>query len=434
MIPKTIHYCWFNKDKDKPLPKVVQKCIDSWKAVVPDFEIILWNEDTFDVYSDSFPFVKEAYESGKYAYVADYIRLWAVYNYGGIYLDADVEILKRFDKLLKDPAFMGMENPYALGSAIVGGEKGNPAIKFLLECYNNMHFIREDGSLNITLSNYVFTDGLRDYGYHMDNTLQVFPDITIYPKEYLYPHDDNFITENTMFIHRLMVSHIKQISVVMPVHNAEKYLRECIDSVLQQTYDNFEFIIIDNGSTDSSIDIINSYTDSRIVLVKQENKSIADTLNMGIKRATGKYIALMDVNDIMLRNRLEVQYNCLEQNPKIDILGAGFQLFGETVPKGLNLFLPDPKGLVLKENLLINNCVIHPTVMIRKSSLNKLSVVYENGYEYAEDYKFWLNALSHGLLIFNIPHALLRHRKSFKSEEVEQIKQESTQKIKDIYN
>ena len=104
MIPKVIHYCWFGK---KPLPPLAVNCIDSWKKFCPDYEIIEWNEKNFDINSNTY--VREAYENKKWAFVSDYVQLYALYNYGGIYMDTDVQVLKPLDAFLNDQAFSGFE-------------------------------------------------------------------------------------------------------------------------------------------------------------------------------------------------------------------------------------------------------------------------------------------------------------------------------------
>lgn len=143
MIPKIIHYCWFSKDKNKPLPIVVQRSIESWKNILPDYEIKVWNEDTFNI--NSVPWVKECYECGcgSYAYIADYVRLWALYNYGGIYLDADQMVTKSLDSFLDNKMFVGMINPDEIGWGVIGAEQYNPVIKSLLDEYNNKHYIKK---------------------------------------------------------------------------------------------------------------------------------------------------------------------------------------------------------------------------------------------------------------------------------------------------
>lgn len=118
MIPKIIHYCWMSGDS---YPSNIQKCINSWHKYLPDYEIWLWDSNRFDI--ESSMWVKEAYEMKKYAFCADYIRLYALYNYGGIYLDSDVEVLKSYNELLDLPYFMGLESKGIIEAATIGAEK-----------------------------------------------------------------------------------------------------------------------------------------------------------------------------------------------------------------------------------------------------------------------------------------------------------------------
>ena len=145
MIPKLIHLCWLSGD---PYPPKIQLCIDSWKKYLPDYEIMLWDTNRFDV--NSTPWTKQAFEAKKYAFVADYIRLYAVYNYGGIYLDSDVEVLKSFDDLLHLPYFAGTEvGPDGIEMAAFGAEKGTGWVKFMLDYYQDRNYILENGEKNM---------------------------------------------------------------------------------------------------------------------------------------------------------------------------------------------------------------------------------------------------------------------------------------------
>ena len=124
MIPKTIHFCWLSSD---PYPEKIQHCINSWKRFLPDYEFVHWNFDRFP--RGKSLWVDQAFDSHKYAYAADYIRLYALYNYGGIYLDTDVEVLKSFDDLLSLPYFIGQEpSETGIEAAVLGFEKGNKLI------------------------------------------------------------------------------------------------------------------------------------------------------------------------------------------------------------------------------------------------------------------------------------------------------------------
>ena len=409
MIPKIIHYCWFSKDKNKELPKAVQRSIESWKRILPDYEIRLWNEETFDV--NSVPWVKECYECGcgSYGYIVDYMRLYVLYNYGGIYLDADQMVTKSLDPFLDNKMFVGMINPGEIGWGLVGAEKGNPTIKALLDKMENKHYIKRDGSLNICNSIYATTAGVKEiYDFSPDvNLLQKFDGLTIYPKMYFYPVDEFHPTEDTHAIHLGMTSHYKMVSVVMPVYNGETYLKECIDSVLAQTFTDFEFIIVDDGSTDNTENIIKSYTDDRIVYIKKRHDGISEALNLGIRRAIGIYIARMDADDMMYPDRLEYQFNWMQGHPDVDIMGAGFEWGNGKAVK--EYFQPGP-GEVIREYLDHHNCIGHPTVMMRKSSLLKLPFWYEKIFDGAEDQKLWITAVTHGLKIFNVPKVVNYYR------------------------
>lgn len=144
MIPKIIHLCWLSGD---PYPSKIAKCLKSWKAFLSDYEVILWDTNRFDL--NSSPWVKQAFENKKYAFAADYIRFYALYHFGGIYLDSDVEVIKSFDDLLDLPYFVGAEKAGTPEAAIMGAEKGCDWIKQCLDYYENRPFVKGDGSLDI---------------------------------------------------------------------------------------------------------------------------------------------------------------------------------------------------------------------------------------------------------------------------------------------
>ena len=146
MIPKIIHLCWMSGD---PFPSDIQKCIDSWKRILPDYEIWLWDTKRFDLSTSVW--VTEAYDKKKYAFCADYIRMYALFNYGGVYLDSDVEVLRSFNDLLTLPYFIGYESKQYFEAAIIGAEKGNPFIGDVLAYYKDRHFVKENGSLDIQI-------------------------------------------------------------------------------------------------------------------------------------------------------------------------------------------------------------------------------------------------------------------------------------------
>lgn len=201
MIPKKIHYCWFGGN---PLPEDAQKCIASWKKYCPDYVIKEWNESNFDI--SCIPFVAQAYEAGKYAFVSDVARLMIVYNEGGLYFDTDVEIVKSFDSLLSNTAFMGFETDEYVASGLgFGAEKGVQIIKENIDAYRDKSFFNDDGSPNIIKCTVVTTDTLLAKGLQTNGKKQTVEDMVIYPAEFFNPYDDATgrlnKTENTYSIH-----------------------------------------------------------------------------------------------------------------------------------------------------------------------------------------------------------------------------------------
>lgn len=143
-IPKIIHLCWLSGDE---YPNDIKLCLDSWKQHLPDYEVWLWDTKRFDI--NSTIWTKQAFENKKYAFAADYIRLYALYHYGGIYLDSDVMVYKSFDPLLSLPYFIGQDYNRCFEAAVIGAQKGMPWIKHILDHYDNRQFVLEDGSFDM---------------------------------------------------------------------------------------------------------------------------------------------------------------------------------------------------------------------------------------------------------------------------------------------
>lgn len=201
MIPKVIHYCWFGRGK---MPELAVKCIESWKKNCPDYEIKEWNEDNYDL--DMFPYTREAYDNRKFAFVTDVVRLYVLYNEGGIYMDTDVEVLKPLDKFLVHHAFSGFESEVDVPTGIMASEKKGLWVKENLDYYNGRHFITPNGSFDLRSNVVTITQLLLPHGLKRDNSYQdIDKMITIYPKDYFCPKDYNskeiMLTENTHCIH-----------------------------------------------------------------------------------------------------------------------------------------------------------------------------------------------------------------------------------------
>lgn len=199
------------------------------------------------------------------------------------------------------------------------------------------------------------------------------------------------------------------VSVIMPVYNGERFLREAIDSILNQTYYNFELIIINDGSIDRSEETILSYTDSRIrYLVNEKNSGICVTLNKGLDVAKGKYVARLDCDDIAMPERFAKQVVFLEQHPEIGVLGSDIVTFGEGQNDRYFDFVHDKEGC--KAGLVFASCFAHPAVMLRTSVIREHNLHYDDAYRGLEDFELWYR-ISHYTDLTNLPEALTRYRK-----------------------
>ena len=200
MIPKRIHYCWFG---GREKPEEVKKCIASWKKYCPDYELVEWNESKFDV--NIVRYTREAFEAKRWAFIADYARLYALFHYGGIYVDTDVEVLKPLDGFLDKGGFAGFEREDAISTGIIAFEKGNRIVKAFLDSYNDRSFYLANGEADVTTNVTAFTNMLLKKGLKLNNKKQVVEGMTLYPREYFSPKNYYTgkieLTKNTHTIH-----------------------------------------------------------------------------------------------------------------------------------------------------------------------------------------------------------------------------------------
>ena len=210
MIPKKIHYCWFG---GKPLPELAIKCIESWRKFLPDYEIIEWNEQNYDVHK--IPYISQAYDAKKYAFVSDYARFDILYEYGGIYFDTDVEVIKSMDKIIEQGAFAGVEFPGKLNAGLgLASPAASPIYKEILDSYRKSTFVTEDGQNDLTTVVTRVSDIFKKYGFTDENKVQKIADVTIYPVEYFCPKNyrtfEINITKNTYSIHHYDASWVSK--------------------------------------------------------------------------------------------------------------------------------------------------------------------------------------------------------------------------------
>ena len=200
MIPKVIHYCWFGNESMSALSR---RCLDSWRIHLPGYEFRLWNETTFDIHTNKY--VNEAYLSRKYAFVSDYIRLHVLYQYGGIYLDTDVELLKPLDELLLLPGFIGYESETELATSIIGSTPNNNWILEQLNSYKGRHFILGKDGYDLTTNVQIVSRNTELQGFKLENSHQIYKEcMNIFPNDYFSPKSRTgiiTITANTYCIH-----------------------------------------------------------------------------------------------------------------------------------------------------------------------------------------------------------------------------------------
>lgn len=198
-----------------------------------------------------------------------------------------------------------------------------------------------------------------------------------------------------------------KVTVLMPVYNGETYLGEAIKSILNQTFTDFEFLIINDGSSDESLKIINSYKDKRIRLISNDkNVGLVNTLNKGIALSCGQYIARMDCDDISLPERLAKQVAYMDSQPEVCVCGTWIRTIGEIYGDVWDYPSDDS---AIRCSLLFGSVIAHPSVIIRKGGLEKYQLFYDARYTHAEDYELWVRCSKY-MLLANIPEVLVLYR------------------------
>ena len=211
MIPKILHYVWLGR---KPLTPLADECLASWKAAMHDWQIMRWDESNFDIATAPL-YVRQAYEARKYAFVSDYVRLWALEQYGGVYVDTDVKVLKSYEPLLNDTGFIGLEESKAHlpGTCVMGCEAHCQWVKDMLALYDGILFFRPDGSLDqttnvermgVVMMKELRNEGMNENKYWKQNQYIEEWGLRVYTHDYFSPITSTRVmrkTENTYSIH-----------------------------------------------------------------------------------------------------------------------------------------------------------------------------------------------------------------------------------------
>lgn len=197
------------------------------------------------------------------------------------------------------------------------------------------------------------------------------------------------------------------VSVLMPVYKTAPYLSEAMDSMLHQTFKDYELIVLNDCSPDNAEEILDAYDDSRIVRYKGENNvGLSNVLNVGIGMARGKYIARMDSDDISMSNRLQIQVDYLETHPEVDLVSVGMQLFGAREAT----WIREQNVEKVKIEALFHSPVLHASSMWRKDSFEQHGLRFRQELVPAEDYDLWTRATLKGLKLVNLPEVLYEYR------------------------
>ena len=198
-----------------------------------------------------------------------------------------------------------------------------------------------------------------------------------------------------------------QISCLMNVYNGEKHVKEAVDSILNQTFTDFEFVIIDDGSTDRTLQILESYDDPRIRIFKNgRNLGISESRNRGLKKVRGKYVAPLDADDISLPHRFETLYRFMEENPQIDICGSATEVFGSVS----RISKPLPTHEEIFAGFLRDCRMLYSTVIIRREKIASLDEPFDVRFTFSEDYDLWVRLALMGLTFANLNDVLVKYR------------------------
>ncbi|MBN2570453.1 MAG: glycosyltransferase family 2 protein [Deltaproteobacteria bacterium] len=201
---------------------------------------------------------------------------------------------------------------------------------------------------------------------------------------------------------------LPKVSIIMCIYNGGKYVREAVDSILNQTFTDFEFIIINDGSKDKTKEILESYADARIKIHHQENIGLTKSLNRALSFTRGKYIARQDADDVSMPLRIEEQVKCLDSNRDVVLVGTGFVKIDESGAEKLVCMLPE-NDTMIRWKLLFDNCFCHTSVMVRASTIYNNKLFYDEKIKKAQDYDLWSRLLCHGKG-YNIQKPFVKYR------------------------
>ncbi len=356
MKTKIIHYCWFGNQKKTCLN---MNCIKSWKYFFPDYKVQLWNERNFDVHSCLY--TEQAYQKYKYAFISDYVRLYALYNFGGLYFDTDYEVLKEFDNILDSELVMGFESVDKPLMAMLYSPPKNPLIKKLMTQYELEPFIDINGQLNLKTNVDRMKDLLIAEGVKFNGEMQKFKYGSIYPISYFSPlafetgainisensygihvYSGSWLSEeqknyfklkrgygrkmakDIVTAHNINVKSTITYSIIITFYKNTRVLLACLDRLLWSlsNRNDFEIIIVNDNPNINLTNVLKKYKNFIDVINLKENLGYSGACNVGSKKAIGEFLIFMDSDIIVTYQWLDELLRCAQSNPNFGAISS----------------------------------------------------------------------------------------------------------------
>lgn len=382
MIPRRLYHIWLS---DQPESELAHRCVATWHQLGMEVrEINLANCDRSEL------FVRQALDCGTIegrVKANDFLRVLYLFRYGGFYMDNDVEVLRPFSpELLEADCFLGAEDDQLVNMAVIGSKAGN---WLLGECLRRMRLLRGDGPESpVSVSLGIVTQILREHGWpgNLDFEVRgvcVLPSAAFYPIHWTKRTGE---TSGAFTIHHWSQSWNDLVTVVIPCYNYGHYLAEAIESALQQTYRNVQVIVVDDGSSDDTRDVVARYP--TVHYIYQENRGLSAARNTGIRAARGKYIQPLDADDRLDPTSIEKSVKLMDAGA--DVVCPGQKEFGE----GSRFYTRDTKKFSLAHFLEHNR--IHCASMFRKKAWADVGGYDERMDVGYEDWDFWIRMLAAG--------------------------------------
>ena len=464
MIPKKIHYCWFGEN-EKPL--LVIECIKSWQKYCPDYEIMEWNSKNYDVHKNKY--MEQAYQAKRWGFVSDYARLDIIYQYGGIYFDTDVELIRSLDDLLETDGYIGFEKKvdeecdevYVNTGQGFGASVFHPVVKAMMDIYKEIDFVEQEKE-NLKTCPYYNTAALVKLGMKKENVEQEICKFHIYPAEYFCPINWKShkceLTDNTYSIHHFEASWLTEKE-----KKKRKYLRNmdcmihlpnriCRSILGKERYESikekitadvkFEIIIVDNASKNKEAERLQAEFENSVKMIEAEtNLGFGKANNLGTKYAAGDYVFFLNPDTVLMNNAVKILWEEMKNNPDMGCTGGNLYT-PERMPCPSFCLRFDDLGtekryaswrylmLSKAEQKLYRK---HPALQIRRKDFNdtnqKIEVAYifgadmlvkkklfeqlggfdEDFFMYAEEEELSWRIKKRGEKIYNIPQAKIIH-------------------------